>query len=201
LRETEGVILAGGASRRMGRDKLLLSLNGRPVLERLMAAIGPLTDRVRLIGRDAVPAWPGWNDERLTARADISPGLGPLAGIHTALATAESHVILVVACDLPFVTTAFLRGLLERLTPEVDAVVPSPASGPIPVCAVYRASLLAEVERRIRARELTTRAFVDAVRARLVAGEELEGLDPHGHCLLNLNTPADFETALRIAEG
>jgi molybdopterin-guanine dinucleotide biosynthesis protein A len=201
LSDTEGVILAGGASRRMGRDKLLLSLNRRPVLERLMAAIEPLTDRVRLIGRDVVPAWPGWNEGRLTARADIFPGLGPLAGIHTALATAESPVILVVACDLPFVTTAFLRGLLERLTPEADAVVPSPASGPIPVCAVYRTSALAEAESRLRRRELAARDFVDALRARFVSGEELERLDPDGRCLLNLNTPADFETALRIAEG
>jgi len=89
---------------------------------------------------------------------------------------------------------------LVCLTPDVDAVVPCPASGPIPVCAVYRASVLAEAERRIERRDLTTRAFVDALRARLVAGEDLESLDPDDRCLLNLNTPADYETALRLAD-
>jgi molybdopterin-guanine dinucleotide biosynthesis protein A len=185
----------------MGRDKLLLSLGGRPILERLMAALAPLTERIRLVGREVVPTFSSWNGGSLIARTDIFPGLGPLAGIHTALATTESPLVLVVACDLPFVTTPFLRGLLELLTPGVDAVVPSPASGPIPVCAVYRASLLAEAESRIRRGELATRAFVDAVRVRLVAGEDLQRLDPDGRCLLNLNTPADLETALRIAEG
>lgn len=182
----------------MGRDKLLLSLGGRPILERLLDALEPLTGRIRLIGREAVP---GWTGRRLMARADMFPGLGPLSGIHTALATAESPVVIVVGCDLPFVTASFLGGLLERLTPGVDAVVPCPASGPVPVCAVYRDSALAEAESRIRRRELATRAFVGALRARLVSGEELERLDPDGRCLLNLNTPSDYENALRLAEG
>jgi molybdopterin-guanine dinucleotide biosynthesis protein A len=197
LSDTEGAILAGGESRRMGRDKLLLSLGGRPILDRIEAALAPLSRPIRLIGRDEVP---GPARRSLTPRNDIFPGLGPLSGIHTALAVAESPAIIVVACDLPFVTTAFLTGLLERLTSEVDAVVPCPASGPVPVCAVYRASIVAEAESRIRRRDLATRGFVDAVRTRFVAGRDLEELDPDDRCLLNLNTPADYETALRLAE-
>jgi len=88
----EGAILAGGRSRRMGRDKLLLPFDAGTMLQAISEALRPLVERLRLIGRESTPGLPLPN-----AQPDLRPGLGPLSGIHTALATAEADRVLVVA--------------------------------------------------------------------------------------------------------
>jgi molybdopterin-guanine dinucleotide biosynthesis protein A len=174
----------------MGRDKSALVLAGQSLLDRVRANVAPVVSRLRLVGRvDA-------GEESIP---DLYPGLGPLAGIHAALVSARSPAVLVVACDLPFATSGFLSGLAAALGPGDLAVVPCPETGPVPVCAVYRTACAGEIERRLRARELSARAFVAALPARLVRGPELSALDPAGVALSNVNTPEDFENASRLA--
>jgi molybdopterin-guanine dinucleotide biosynthesis protein A len=175
----------------MGRDKSALVLGGQTLLERVRANVLPVVSRLRLVGR---------MDARAESVPDLYPGLGPLAGIHAALVSAESPAVLVVACDLPFATSGFLSGLVARLGPDELAVVPCPETGPVPVCAVYRTACTEEIERRLRARELSARAFVEALPARLLREPELSALDPSGIALANVNTPEDFENASRLAE-
>jgi molybdenum cofactor guanylyltransferase len=187
----EGAILAGGGSRRMGRDKLFLRFGDKTALELVSDAIRPLVGRLRLIGREPAPDLPA-------AEPDIHPGLGPLSGIETALATSSADRILVVACDLPLVTTPFLRGLVEALSTEHDAVVPSPGGEPIPVCAVYRVGCLEGVTLRLARRELSAQAFVRSLKTRFLDDLDLARLDPSRRCLFNLNTPQDLDRARAI---
>jgi molybdopterin-guanine dinucleotide biosynthesis protein A len=177
----------------MGRDKSRLVLGGRTLLERVTGNLAPLVSRLRVLGRNDAP-------HGMEAVPDLFPGLGPLAGIHTALATAESTKVLVLACDLPFATTAFLEGLVMKLGADDLAVIPRPVTGPVPVCAVYRISCAAEAERRLRNRQLSARAFAEALPARFVLESELSVLDRDGRALFNVNTPEDFELASRLAE-
>lgn len=190
--ELEGAILAGGKSERMGRDKSTLSLGGRPVVRRIGDAMSTLVTRVRVIG--VARPLSGY-----AAQPDLRGGKGPLSGIHAALATAIAPAVIVVACDLPFVTTRFLRGLAERLEDGVDAVVPRASGRPVPVCAVYRTSCLATLEARLDGNELTAHRFVEALSARYVDDATLAELDPEGRCLKNVNTPRDYAEASRIA--
>jgi len=189
----EGAILAGGGSRRMGRDKLLLPFGEGTVLEAISRALLPVVERLRLIGRAPEPGLP-----LPDAEPDLHPGLGPLSGIHTALATAEADLVLVVACDLPFVTTAFLRGLLDELSPSLQAVVPCPGGVPVAVCALYSVTCLDELAGRLERRELAASDFAKSLRARFLDDHDLSRLDPSGRCLLNLNTPLDYERAREI---
>lgn len=180
----------------MGRNKALLLLGGRPMLDRVRDAMTPVVRRVRVIGG----AYPGASgsataETPMELEPDVYPGLGPLSGIHAALATAKCDVVLVVACDLPFVTTEFLRGLVERLEPRFQAVVPIDRSGPIPVCALYRVTALAALDARFARGELSARDFVASLETRSVEGRELSELDPEGLCLWNVNTPADYDEA------
>lgn len=191
--DLEGAILLGGASRRMGRDKSRAVLAGRTLLEWAVANLAPLVSRLRVVGANE-------GSLEIEAVQDLYRGLGPLAGIHTALVTARSTKVLVLACDLPFATTRFLSGLAGKLGPDDGAVVPCPASGPVPVCAVYRTSCAAGIERRLLERKLSARAFVEALPARLVDDSELAILDPGGRALLNVNTPEDLEKASRLLE-
>ena len=203
MTQLEGAILVGGRSRRMGRDKSGLLVGGQPMLDRIIDAVSPIVGRLRLVGSGPT------GDKGITSsiatayehQPDLEPGLGPLAGIHAAMSTAEAPAVLIVACDLPFVTERFLRGLCAALTAEHEAVVPKDASGRlVAVCAVYRTSCLSSLELRLKRHELAARDFAASIRTRYLEGETLLALDPKGLCLKNINTPAELEEARRIAD-
>ncbi len=187
----EGAILAGGRSRRMGRDKLFLRFGAKTAHERISEAMHPVVERLRVVGREASPKLP-------EAQPDVHPGLGPLSGIHAALATAAADRVLAVACDFPLVTTSFLRGLVEALSPDWDAVVPCPGGEPVAVCAVYRVACLDEAARRLERRELAAGDFAKSLHARFLDDLDLARLDPSRPCLLNVNTPHDLERARAV---
>ncbi|MGH9324814.1 MAG: molybdenum cofactor guanylyltransferase [Vicinamibacteria bacterium] len=190
--DLEGAILAGGLSRRMGCDKALLHLGGRQIVDAIAEALLPLVRRVRVMGREreSRKAFAG-----LEIQPDLRPGLGPLSGIHSALSTARADAVLIVACDLPFVTTVFFRGLVEHLTADFDAVVPCPGNVPVAVCALYRRSCLSALEARLDRRELVAADFARSLRTRFLGDEEIGKLDPADRCLWNLNTKADYVQA------
>ena len=191
----EGAILAGGRSSRMGRDKSALVLGGVSVLERIGSSMAPLVTRIRVIG-NRVTESAGY-----VVQPDLRPGLGPLSGIHAALATTESSSVLVVACDLPFVTTELLAGLIELLEDGTEAVVPRVSGRAVPVCALYRRACLERLHARLDRGELKAHQFVASLATTYVDDDMLERLDPRGICLKNINTPEDLERAQEIADS
>lgn len=194
----EGAILAGGKSLRMGRDKALLSFGKSTILQTISEALQPLVHRIRVIGRGPVT---GLALGAIEGQRDLRPGLGPLSGIHAALASASAEVVLVAGCDYPFVTTSFLEGLLKELTPEIDAVIPCPGGIPVAVCGVYRVRCLGHLESRLDARELSAGDFALSLRSRRLDETELRALDPSGRSLFNVNTPEDYAEALQMLES
>ncbi len=172
------------------------------MLERIVEAMSSVVERVRLVGsnREANEGLTNAITALCEHQPDLEPGLGPLSGIHAALMTSMAPAVLVVACDLPFVTQRFLRGLCAELTNEDDAVVPIDASGRlVAVCAVYRTSCLSTLELRLERQELAAQGFAASVRTRYLGGKALRALDPRGLCLKNINTPAELDEARKIA--
>jgi molybdopterin-guanine dinucleotide biosynthesis protein A len=111
------VILAGGQSRRMGKNKALLTLHGQTFLERLQAAARPLVQTVALIDNGALAdVWTGrvWRD-RYT-------GQGPVAGLETALYHCQTPYILALSCDLPLLSTEVLAYLLAQSQPQQSTI-------------------------------------------------------------------------------
>ncbi|MEK5450269.1 molybdenum cofactor guanylyltransferase [Paenibacillus sp. FSL R7-0331] len=106
-----GIILTGGASRRMGTDKALLELGGRPVITRLADELSQLAEST------VIACGPRQRREYgslgLLQVTDVYPGCGPLAGLHAALRHTQHEWNLVTACDLPFASAAFLRYILS----------------------------------------------------------------------------------------
>ena len=122
---------------------------------------------------------------------DIVPGCGPLGGLHAALTAARHDALLVVACDMPFVTAAFAEYLLS-LAGEADAVVPRSERGYHPLCAVYTRACLEPAAARLADRRLKMRELIDEVRIRVVPPEEIRRFGDPDRLLANVNTPADF---------
>lgn len=181
-------ILAGGRARRFnGRDKSALVVEGRAILDRQLDALASLTDDILLVAGAA-----GFRRPGLRLVADRRLGAGPLAGLEAALESARDEHLLVLACDMPFVTTGFLAYLLS-LAPQADAVVPRTDRGYHPLCAVYSRACREPATRRLDEGRLAMQDLLDDVRTLTV---ERDVIARHGdveRLLANVNTPADFD--------
>jgi molybdenum cofactor guanylyltransferase len=181
-------ILCGGHARRFaGRDKSSLIVGGRSILDRQVAELSRLTADLMLVGRAGAAALP-----QTRQVADRVPGKGPLGGLDAALAAARAEDVIVIACDMPFVSADFLR-FLTTLTPGYDVVVPQTARGYHPLCAVYARRCAEPVARRLAAGQLTMIGLLEELRARVVLAEEIAAFGDPDRLLSNLNTPAEFD--------
>jgi molybdenum cofactor guanylyltransferase len=185
----EGFILAGGESSRMGRDKALLELNGEPLIVRAARLLETVVGAPTVVGyREEFRAL------GLRAIADDAPGAGPLGGIATALHAARASWSLVVACDLPYLTQAWLEFLTGRaVESQADVLMPMNERGAEPLCAMYNKS----AEARIReALARGTRKITDALagaRIETIEPREWKAFDSEGILFKNMNSPGDYE--------
>ena len=150
------VILAGGASRRMGTCKALLKINGETMLSRILRQLSEF-DRVLLSTGDPTLG----EGLSVECTADLYPGMGPLAGLHAAFCSVDSEALLVLPCDLPFFTKQAAEYLLDHMPEDADALVCMDSTGRIhPLCGIYRRSVLPALEARLKAGELRVMSFL-----------------------------------------
>jgi molybdenum cofactor guanylyltransferase len=189
-----GVILAGGESRRLGRDKALERIDGRALIQRVVETIAPLTAEVIAVvaspEQGAALPLPPW----VRVVSDRYPGCGSLGGIYSGLAVSREPWILVVACDMPFLNPTLLRCLMAGRR-GLDAVVPYLEGQPEPLHALYSKTCLAPIERMLRAGQLKIAPLFEAVRVRYVDERTIDRIDPGRRSFFNVNSPADLEVA------
>jgi molybdenum cofactor guanylyltransferase len=195
--DVEGFILVGGESSRMGKDKSRLLVNGKTTVSLITEALRPVTTSIRLVGSHLEPT------DSLLNIPDLQYKWGPLGGIQAALRAGRTKFCVVVACDLPFVTTELFARLLSfrEASEACDAIVPRQEDGrPQPLCAVYqREPCLPATENAIADNQHSPRALLDRVRTRYIPFNELTDLRGSDHFFFNLNRPEDFERAKQIA--
>ena len=183
-----GLALAGGESRRMGRDKALLPWAGGDLLAHTLARLRAVVSEVRIVsGPDARHGERG-------VPVDTDAGTGALAGVLAGLGAARGRAGLVLAVDLPLVPNTLLARLLDRAD-GVDAVVPISPRGAEPLCALYGPACLEPIRRRTELGDLRMTSFWPDVRVRLLEPGELADLGNLELLFLNVNTPPDFERA------
>jgi molybdopterin-guanine dinucleotide biosynthesis protein A len=189
-------ILAGGRARRLGGvDKGALHVGRGSIFERQLAALAGLTSEIVVIGGE--PA--RFDRYRVRVVSDRLPGSGALGGIYTALDETTASHVLVIACDLPFVSAPVLSRLASLADEATDAVVPRTADGLQPLCAVYARRLKGRIRRRIESGHLKVQDLLGAIRVRELGPDEIASIDPTGRSFFNVNTPDDFEQAVRLA--
>jgi molybdopterin-guanine dinucleotide biosynthesis protein A len=190
-----GVVLAGGESRRMGRDKLRLMVGGKPLLARVCLALAPRCDEILVVGGCA-PAG---------ARhvPDLRPGRqGPLAGIEAGLLAARHRAVFVAAGDMPFLTGDLAGYLLGLLSGDVPAVVPDFGGSLHPVCAAYGHEVRPIVSAALdRGRRSVRELLEDLPGVRYVRQEELQRFGNPVLLLTNVNSPEDLDRARKTLDG
>ncbi|HTO09650.1 MAG TPA: molybdenum cofactor guanylyltransferase [Myxococcota bacterium] len=189
LTHVEGAVLCGGESTRMGRDKATLELDGVPLALRVANALGRCLGRVRLVAKDDALRALGRD-----VIVDRHPERAALVGVAAALAACEAPAVLVAACDLPHLDPRVVLALcaLAPVDGPADVIAPVGAHGPEPLCAIYRARLLPELERRIARGEFALQALLRDSACTLVPEADLRALDPSLRSFRNANSPDDL---------
>lgn len=183
-------IMAGGRSRRMGRDKAWLDLgDGRPIVQRVVDVLREVADEVIVVAND-----PAYGRLGLRVVADRFPSGGALGGIATGVGAAAHHTVLVAACDMPFLSAAVWRLLLDRAE-GADAVVPRVGGEYETMHALYTKACLAPMERALAAGRMRVISFFGDVRLRDLNEDVLRGVDPELRSFTNLNTPEELAAA------
>jgi molybdenum cofactor guanylyltransferase len=194
------IILCGGASTRMGRDKAWLPFGpGEVMLERVARLLGEAVPGDRIVcvaaAEQKLPRLP----ERVRVVRDRIPDRGPLAGLATGLAAFEAGDALFVAgCDVPLLVPAFAARMFDLLG-EHEIAVAQDGGRCHPLCAVYRARVLLVAESLLAAGERSLVSLVERCDTLRVPVEELRRADPNLWSLENCNTPEDYERALRAS--
>jgi molybdenum cofactor guanylyltransferase len=187
------VILAGGKSRRMGRDKLFLEVGGVPLLHRVHDVLARRCAEVIVVGGPA-------RLEGIRQVQDERPGgQGPLAGIEAGLAAAEYQLVFVTAADLPFLPAELVGFALERLEERsAFAVVPRQGATVHPLCAAYDRRVLPRVRSALDGGVRSVRQFLDSLDKVDYIERELQRFgDPYLY-LMNVNSPEDLDRARAV---
>ena len=184
-----GLVLAGGRSTRMKRDKAGIEYAGRPQLERAMELITPLVDGRAFVSVSAEQRGDPQRSAYATI-ADLTSNLGPIAGIQAALHARPADAWLVLACDLPFLGPATLRHLIEqRARGRLATAYRSRFDGrPEPLCAIYEPASRASIEAWIAAGETCPRKWMSRNDVALLDLPEQRALD-------NVNTAQEYQEA------
>jgi molybdenum cofactor guanylyltransferase len=193
--QVTGVILAGGKSRRMGRDKAFLPFGTGLLIERVIEVVQQVTADVILITNTPEQ----YQRFGLPMFSDVIAEAGSLGGIYTGLVSAKTPYSLCLACDMPFMKPTFLRFLCGTAA-EADVVIPRNAEDFQPLCAVYSQVCRDSIRHKIEVGQLKITGFFDQVRVRVIDGDLLTCYDPHDVMFFNANTPEEYTKAQHIFE-
>ncbi|MCL4487554.1 MAG: molybdenum cofactor guanylyltransferase [Chloroflexi bacterium] len=220
-----GLIMAGGQSRRMGRDKAWIDFQGKALVEHVLDHVRPLCSEVYIVANDAA----AFESLGVPVVPDIFPGKGPLGGVYSGMLVAREQHCLAVACDMPFLNPALVRFLIS-LAPDYDVVIPraKDPSGrtphppskdrmaaapdarfrrlPIakqsdlhPMHAIYSKSCIPSIQSHLKEGDLRLIAFFQELRVRIVEQAEVDRYDPTHLSFFNVNSPDDLVKAQALA--
>jgi len=190
-----GIILAGGGSTRMGKNKAMLPLPGNQAVtfvEHLAARLVACCAETLIVARDqaqaASYAFPG-----VHVTYDKTPGFGPLMGLYSGLSAIDTRHALVVAVDMPFIQPALLSFLLSQPLTRGTLLVPMVHNIPQVLLAIYPRSTLPFIEKLIQQGRHDLRCLLEVAPVRYIEEAQLRQVDPQLRSFININTPGELD--------
>ena len=194
MKDVSAVILAGGASRRMGKDKALLRLENRTFLERIIESLHGFEEVLLSAGSAR-------RYERIPLRIveDEFDHCGPVSGLYSALKACDSKWLLAVGCDMPLLTQEFVRYLISCAGDAHDAIVPVTRDGRVhPLCAVYSKRIAPVLETHLAKGGCSVTRALQDMRVKYVFLQSTPYTD---EILRNVNTPEQYAALCRDVQG
>jgi len=187
-----GVILAGGENSRFsGKNKALVSIGGKRILDRIYEVFTILFDKIILVTNDPLQ-YMEWDFDIVT---DIFPVRSSLTGIHTGLFYITTPYAFFVACDIPFIKKELIGILLDNVEPGIDIVIPETSKGVEPLCSVYSKRCFKPIEEQLEKKSLKIQRVFQKVRVKKISEDILRTIDPDLVSFSNINTPDDLARA------
>lgn len=178
-------ILAGGKSRRFGKDKGLVDFNNKPLVQHVIDIANKISNDVFIISNNI-----DYQRFELPIYNDHFKSCGPLGGLHAALKNGRFEHCFLLACDMPFLNEWLLYGLYEMK--QHQAVVPLHKNRPEPLCALYHSSALSVVETNLQSGQLKMTDTIEQLDHHWYHVEEnCEFYDPK--LFVNINTQQEWE--------
>jgi molybdopterin-guanine dinucleotide biosynthesis protein A len=203
--DVTAIVLCGGRSSRMGRDKATIEFEGATLLQRTVDAVGAVAGDVILVRAPGQVLPAATSARPMTTVEDAVAGEGPLFGMATGLAAAHGEWCLLVGVDMPFLQPSLLGLLVERLRAApaesgARGAVPVAGGRPQPLCSAMTRDALAKLRAHLEAGDRAPMAV--AADLRLVRIDELDwrSADPRGLSFVDVDTPEALEAALRLSD-
>jgi len=192
-----GIVLCGGMSRRMGQPKAWLPFHGETMLARVCRVLGEVVNPIVVVaGPDQeVPPLPN----AIEIVRDMEQAQGPLQGLVGGLKAleGEADTAYMSSCDVPFLQPSFVRAVIAFLEGS-DIAVPEVDGYLHPLAAAYRLSVRPVAEALLAAGQRRPLFLFEQTKTRRISADELRTVDPQFASLRNLNTPEEYEAALRM---
>jgi len=185
MKELSGIILAGGKSTRMGKDKGLVQFKGKPLVEYAIEVLNPFCNEI-LISANALH----YNRFGYELIVDSFDSKGPLCGIYEGLKAALNKHVLVISCDMPFINQEAVFNLLKGFDGKHDCYVPMYNNRIQPLFGIYNKRLLAQIEFNLVNDKLKMMTFIENISTKKVSFDRLVERFPK--LFSNFNLPIDL---------
>jgi molybdopterin-guanine dinucleotide biosynthesis protein A len=191
------IILTGGKNQRLGKNKALVTIGGKSLIERVIERLRPLTSQMIIVTSQEKADLPVTGEAEILV--DLYPGKGPLVGIYTGLLAVRYSHSIVVAGDMPFLNTELLSYMVE-LSDDFDAVVPRLREEMMePLHAIYSRSCLGKMKAYLEHNQFGVYQFLNTLHVRYVERPECQRLDPGLLSFFNINYQSDLDRANALA--
>ena len=191
-----GIILAGGKSSRLGRDKAWEDVGGQRIIDRVIGALQSSCDEVLIIGDRPERE----NELRLPKciqyRSDELKGRGSIGGLYTGLKASDTLWSLVVACDMPFISRELIRFMLSIISKNrCDAIVPVINGRYQPTHALYNSTCIPFIEKNISSGNFRMDSYFDEIYLEEISEDVINSIKGAELSFFNVNTEDDLFTA------
>jgi molybdopterin-guanine dinucleotide biosynthesis protein A len=187
-----GVILSGGKSIRMGKNKAFIQVEGVPIVERIHRLFQELFEEVIIVT----------NEKNLFSKfdsricSDLIPGKGALGGLYTGIVFSSFNYSFCVACDMPFIKKSLVSYLIENAANE-DVIVPRTKDGLQPLHAIYSKNCVDPIRKSIEEGKSKIVDIYDQVNVKIIDEKDFLCFDPRRESFINVNTPEELGSLRR----
>lgn len=186
------IILAGGKSCRMGKNKAFLKYKGDPFIEVMLRKFVHYDERIIVANDVTLYQYPG-----VTTIQDIYPDRGPLCGLYTGLLKARNDCCVVITVDTPFLSSEVMD-FLSSMSEGVDAVIPVTDGYPHTISAVYNRTALETIGKAVESGERKVRRVLDRLEVKHVGEDVMIQFGDPERLFRNINTPVDYQKAISV---
>ena len=197
MKITTGIILAGGKSIRLGKEKALIQFKGKSLIERVVSRLHPIVNELIIVTNEEKHQNFSSLDLNSKVVSDIYPNRAALGGIYTGLKYSNFDYSVVVACDMPFLNPELLNYMIN-IASGYNAIVPKIGWFVEPLHAVYSRNCMETAEYLIKNNILTVRDLIKRINTRYITEKEMSKFDPDIISFFNINSKEDLKKAEQI---